>query len=113
MQIWWKPSHSVRLIYVICDLQKDPNSLAHWKELSHEVLMYANSEGQCGIGILLAEKWALKVFEVEWILARILKLKLILGKQIFTFIALYAPQANWTKADRPAFYDDLQSLLGY
>ena len=51
------------------------------------------------ITIVLFEKWAQKVFEVEGISARILKLKLILGKQIFTFIALYAPQVNLIKAD--------------
>ena len=47
-----------------------------------------NQKASGGVGIMLAEKWVEKVFEVQRITDRILMLKLIIGKQIFTFVAL-------------------------
>ena len=52
-----------------------------------------------GVGIMLAEKWVEKVFEVKRITDRILMLKLIIGKQIYTFVALYAPP-SWPTSGR-------------
>ena len=60
---------------------------------------------------MLAEKWVDKVFEVQRITDRILMLKLIIGKQIFTFVALNAPQAGRPVAERDSFYDQLQSAV--
>ena len=58
---------------------------------------------------MLAEKWVEKVFEVQRITDRILKL--IIGKQIFTFVALYAPQAGRPAAEKDSFYYQLQSAI--
>ena len=51
-----------------------------------------NQKASGGVGIMLAKKWVDKVFEVQRITDRILMLKLIISKQIFTFVALYARQ---------------------
>ena len=60
---------------------------------------------------MLAEKWVDKVFEVQRITDRILMLKIIIGKQIFTFVALYAPQAGRPVAEKDSFYNQLQSAV--
>ena len=60
---------------------------------------------------MLTEKWVEKVFEVQRISDRIMVLKLIFGKRIFTFVALYAPQANGPMADKNLFYDQLESTV--
>ena len=70
-----------------------------------------NSEGTGGAGILLAEKWSEKVHDVVRISDRILLLKLVIGKNVFTFVSLYAPQVNRDVADRDRFYDQLQSAV--
>ena len=64
-----------------------------------------------GVGIMLAEKWVEKVFEVKRITDRILMLKLIIGKQIYTFVALYAPQVGLPAAEKDSFYYQLQSAV--
>ena len=70
-----------------------------------------NQKASGGVGIMLAEKWVEKVFEVQRITDRILMLKLIIGKQIFTFVALYAPQAGRPAAEKDSFYYQLQSAV--
>ena len=70
-----------------------------------------NQKASGGVGIMLAEKWVEKVFEVQRITDRILMLKLIIGKQIFTFVALYAPQAGRPAAEKDSFYYQLQSAI--
>jgi len=50
-----------------------------------------NKEGHGGAGILLAEHWVDKVFEVQRMSDRILLLKLIIGKTVFTFFSVYVP----------------------
>ena len=51
---------------------KGQDSFPHGKEFLHEALPVCNSDSQGGVGILLAEKWALKVVEVQHLSARIL-----------------------------------------
>ena len=70
-----------------------------------------SADGHGGVGIMLAEKWADKVFSVIRVTDRILTLRLILGKQILTFVALYAPQAGMSVTAKDNFYFDLQSAI--
>ena len=49
-----------------------------------------------------------KVIEIQCISDRILFLKLIIDKVVFTFLSVYAPQANLPGADKERFYDQLQ-----
>ena len=70
-----------------------------------------NADGRGGVGFMLAEKWADKVFSVQRVTDRILTLRLILGKQILTFVALYAPQAGLSVTAKDNFYFDLQSAI--
>ena len=71
----------------------------------------AQDSAQGGVGILLAECWADKVVEVQHISDRILPLKLIIGKGVFTFLSIYAPQANYPDAINEYFYDELQHTV--
>ena len=93
------------------ELRKDQTRWLTGRNSRMKFFWAANSDGLGGVGILLAEKWAKHVFDVKRPSARILKLQLIVGKQIHTFIALYAPQANLSKAEKDIFYDDLQSTI--
>ena len=57
-----------------------------------------NDRGHGGVGILLALKWIDKVICVRRISDRIILLKMIIGKQIYAFISLYAPQVGRSAA---------------
>ena len=70
-----------------------------------------NADGRGGVGFMLAEKWADKVFSVVRVTDRILTLRLILGKQLLTFVALYAPQVGLSVTAKDNFYFDLQSAI--
>ena len=70
-----------------------------------------NSQGLGGAGILLAESWIEKVFEVQRISDRIILIRLILGKAVFTFLSVYAPQTGLPDSDKERFYDQLQSTI--
>ena len=56
---------------------------------------------------MLAEK----VFNVQRFSDRIILIRLIIGKGVYTFISVYAPQSGLTEADKQSFYDMLQSVV--
>ena len=70
-----------------------------------------NLEGTNGVGILLAKKWTDHVFEVQRPSDRIILLKLIIGKTVYVFLSVYAPQTGKTAAEKDKFYDLLNSVL--
>ena len=80
------------------------------KDTKYKLYWCGNKHGLGGVGILLAEKWVDKVFKVERFTDRIMLLKLIIGKAVLTFIALYAPQVGLPEADKVQFYDQLQAI---
>ena len=68
-------------------------------------------ESGLGGGTLLVKIWADKVVEVQCISERILLLKLIIRKAIFTFLLVYAPQIELPKAVKECLYDKLQHTV--
>ena len=80
------------------------------KDTKYKFYWCSNEQGLGGVGILLAEKWVDNVFKVERFTDRIMLLKLIIGKSVLTFIALYAPQVGLPEAVKEQFYDQLQSI---
>ena len=78
------------------------------KDCKYKFFFCAQQSGHGGAGILLAESWADKVIEVQRVSDRILLLKLIIGKAVFTFLSVYAPQVNLPAAEKEHFYDQLQ-----
>ena len=62
------------------------------KDTQCKFLWSGNDKGTGGVGILLAEKWWEKVFEVRRLSDRILLVRLVVGKVVFTLVCVYAPQ---------------------
>ena len=69
-----------------------------------------NNAGTGGVGILLAEKWVEKVFDVNRVSDRILLFKLLVAETIITVLSVYARQSRLDQS-KDAFYDDLQSVM--
>ena len=80
------------------------------KDSAYKFFWSGNPEGTNGVGILLAKKWTENVFEVQRISDRIILLKLIIGKTVFTIISVYAPQQGRPAVEKERFYDQLQSV---
>ena len=81
------------------------------KNSLYKLFWSGNDKGQGGAGFLLAEKWIEKVFNVQRFSDRIILIRLIIGKGVYTFISVYAPQSGLTEADKQSFYDMLQSVV--
>ena len=81
------------------------------KDSRYKFFWVGNSVGTGGVGVLLAEKWVEKVFDVNRVSDRILLFKLLLGEKIVTVLSVYAPQSGLDQSTKDAFYDDLQSVL--
>ena len=64
-----------------------------------------------GVGLLLAEKWIEKVFDVQCVSDRILLLCLVIDKTVFAFISVYAPQVGRPDIEKEQFYDLLQEIV--
>ena len=77
------------------------------KNTTYKLFWEGNSSGQGGVGILLAERLIEDVADVKPISDRILLLKIVIGKQIFTIISLYAPQQRRPETEKDRFYDQL------
>ena len=81
------------------------------KDSKYKFYYSAHESGLGGAGILLAECWEDKVFEVQRISDRIILLKLIVGDAVLTFISVYAPQTNRPESEKVHFYDQLQRVV--
>ena len=88
----------------LCCLQE-----THWKtnlkliagkDSPYKYFSCGNDESTCGVGILLAEKWWEKVFEVIRVSDRIILIRTVVGSVVFVFLSVYAPQANLSESVR-------------
>ena len=90
-------------------LEANQTRVIKGKDSIYKLYWSGNKLGQGGVAILLAESWMDKVFQVQRISDRILIFKLVIGKTVFTFISLYAPQIGRPMAEKVQFYDQLQA----
>ena len=81
------------------------------KDSRYKFYWCGNQNGTGGVGILLAERWLEKVFEVLRISDRILVLKMVIGKLAYAFISVYAPQIGLSEDDKDRFYDQLRGAV--
>lgn len=81
------------------------------KDSRYKFFWSGNDKSTGGVGVLLAEKWWEKVFEVLRVSDRILLLKMIIGKVVFTFVCVYAPQVGLSDAEKDSFYQKLQCVV--
>ena len=81
------------------------------KDDRYKFFWVGNNAGTGGVGILLAEKWVEKVFDVNRVSDRILLFELLVGETIITVLSVYAPQSGLDQSTKDAFYDDLQSVM--
>ena len=89
-------------------LQTQSRSQARWlkgKNSVYKVYWSGNPEGTNGVGIILAKKWTDNVFEVQRTSDRIILIKLIIGKTVYTLVNVYAPQQGRSTEDKDTFYD--------
>ena len=63
-----------------------------------------------GVGVLLAEWWE-KVFEVVRVSDRIILIRMTIGKTVFVFVCVYAPQASLSEFEKDRFYQMLQCTV--
>ena len=94
--------------------QTQSRSQARWlkgKDSAYKIFWSGNPQGTNGVGILLAKKWTDNVFEVQRLNDRIILLKLIIGKSVYTFISVYAPHTGRPDSERDRFYDQLNSVI--
>ena len=70
-----------------------------------------NDKGTGGVGILVAEKWIDKIFDIKRVNDRIMMIKLTVGRTVVTILSLYAPQIGLDNHCKDSFYDDLRSII--
>ena len=58
------------------------------KESRYKFFWVGNDTGTGGVGLLLAEKWIDKVFDLKRYSDRVILLKIIVGESILTFISV-------------------------
>jgi hypothetical protein len=68
------------------------------KDSHYKFFWSGNNKGTGGVGVLLAEECWEKVFEVVWVSDRILLLRMVIGKTVFAFVCVYAPQVSLSDA---------------
>ena len=81
------------------------------KNSKYKLYWMANQSGTGNVGILLAEKWTDKVFDISRVSDRILVMKVCMDKLIINIISVYAPQAGLATSTKDVFYDNLLSVV--
>ncbi|MCU7898061.1 MAG: hypothetical protein KZQ61_05230, partial [Candidatus Thiodiazotropha sp. (ex Lucinoma aequizonata)] len=81
------------------------------KDSRYKIFWSGNDKGTGGVGVLLAEEWWERVFEVFRVSDRILLIRMVIGRTVFVFVCVYAPQANLSEAEKDRFYQMLQCTV--
>ena len=81
------------------------------KDSRYKCFWIGNELGTGGVGVLLAEKWIDKMFDVKSVSNCLMMIKMIVGEVVVTVLPIYAPQYRLTIAERELFYDSLQNLV--
>ena len=81
------------------------------KDSRFKLFWSENDKGTGGVGVLLAEEWWEKVFEVVRVSDRIILIRMTIGKTVFAFVCVYAPQANLSEFEKDRFYQMLQCAV--
>ena len=79
------------------------------KDSRFKLFWSGNDKGIGGVGVLLAEEWWEKVFEV--VRVRIILIRMTIGKTVFVFVRVYAPQANLSEFEKDRFCQMLQCAV--
>ena len=81
------------------------------KDSRYKFFWVGNNQGTSGIGVLLAEKWVDKVYDIKRVSDRIMLIKLLVGEAVLTVLSVYAPQTGLEESTKDAFYDSLQTVI--
>ena len=81
------------------------------KDSRYKFFWVGNDQGTSGVGVLLAEKWVDKVYDIKQVLDRIMLIKLLLGEAVLTVLSVYAPQTGLEESTKDVFYDSLQTVI--
>ena len=81
------------------------------KDSRYKLFWSGNDNATGGVGVLLAEEWWEKVFEVVRVSDRIILIRMTIGKTVFVFVCVYAPQANLSEFEKDRFYQMLQCTV--
>ena len=81
------------------------------KDSRYKFFRVGNDQGTSGIGVLLAEKWVDKVYDIKRVSDRIMLIKLLLGKAVLMVLSVYAPQTGLEESTKDAFYNSLQTVI--
>ena len=96
----------------LCCLQETSWKREGVKQIVAKILFWSgNDKVTGGVGILLAEEWWENVFEVVRVSDRIILIRVTIGKTVFVFVCVYAPQANLSDFEKDRFYQELQSTV--
>ena len=81
------------------------------KDSRYKFFWVGNDQGTSGVGVLLAEKWVDKVYDVKRVSDRIMLIKLLVGETILTVLSVYAPQTGLEESVKDEFYNSLQIVI--
>ena len=81
------------------------------KDSRYKFFWVGNNQGTSGVGVLLAEKWVDKVYDIKRVSDRIMLIKLLVGEAVLTVLSVYAPQTGLEESTKDAFYDSLQTVI--
>ena len=81
------------------------------KDSRYKLFWSGNDNATGGVGVLLAEEWWEKVFEVVRVSDRIILIRMTIGKTVFVFVCVYAPEANLSEFEKDRFYQMLQCTV--
>ena len=81
------------------------------KNSRYKFFWVGNNQGISGVGVLLAEKWVDKGYDIKRVSGRIMLIKLLVGEVVLTVLSVYAPQTGLEESTKDAFYDSLQTVI--
>jgi hypothetical protein len=76
-----------------------------------KIFWVGGEDGLAGVGVLVAERWFDKVLEVNRFSARLMVVRVMIGKSVLNLISVYAPQVGRSMDEKVEFYNSLRKVL--
>ena len=80
------------------------------KDSKYKFFWKGNSDGNAGVGVLIAEKWIESVVDVKRVNERMILVKMIIGEKLVNVMSAYAPQTGRGEEEKDEFWSELLSV---
>lgn len=78
---------------------------------SFKLFFHGDTNGKNGVGIIVSSEWLQNIVNICKVSDRIMSIKLVVGRQVWNIVSVYAPQVGLSAEEKEKFWRELEDLM--